>query len=80
MVLPQLPAYQNHTEANDPFWQRKYYAFHIHSSAKLEEKLNYMHLNPVKARLCEKSVDWKWSSARYYEEGKSVGVPITWID
>ena len=29
------------------FWQRKYYAFEIYSSGKLEEKLHYIHLNPV---------------------------------
>lgn len=79
-VLPQLSSYQNHIKADDPFWQRKYHAFHIYSASKIEEKLKYMHLNPVRAGLCRKAVDWKWSSARYYEEGKCVGVPITWID
>lgn len=31
------------------------------------------------AGLVEKAVDWKWSSARWYEEGRSVGVKIKWV-
>jgi len=45
---------------------------------KLQEKLDYMHLNPVRAGLVEKAVDWPWSSARYYLLGRSVGLPIGW--
>ncbi len=33
------------------FWQRRYYDFNIHTWAKLVEKLNYMHANPVKQKL-----------------------------
>ena len=38
-----------------------------------------MHLNPVHAGLVEKIADWAWSSARYFNSGKSVGVPLEWI-
>ncbi len=48
----------------DKFWQPKYYSFSIYERAKLEEKLNDMHLNPVRAGLVERAVDWPWSSAR----------------
>lgn len=26
----------------------------------------YIHQNPVRRRLCERAIDWPWSSARYY--------------
>ena len=45
------------------FWQLKYYSFEIYSERKIQEKLTYMHLNPVRAGLVNKAVDWKWSSA-----------------
>ena len=61
------------------FWQPKYHGFEIGERAKIEEKLDYMHLNPVRAGLVERAVDWRWSSARWYLERKSVGVPITWV-
>ncbi len=62
------------------FWQPKYYSFEIEKREKLEEKLIYMHMNPVRARLVKHAVDWKWSSALWYESRKSVGVPIEWVD
>ena len=64
----------------DRFWQPKYYAFEIYETAKLEEKLRYMHENPVRAGLVRHATDWKWSSARWYEHRQPVGVPIKWIE
>ncbi len=64
----------------DKFWQPKYYSFSIYGRGKLEEKLEYMHMNPVRAGLVEKAVDWPWGSARWYEGRRSVGVPIQRVD
>ncbi len=64
----------------DRFWQPKYYSFEIYSRQKLEEKLTYMHHNPVRAGLAKRATDWRWSSARWYEWRRSVGVPIEWVD
>ncbi len=46
------------------FWQSKYHSFEIWERSKLEEKLGYMHHNPVRAGLVERVTDWRWSSAR----------------
>ncbi|WP_437229734.1 REP-associated tyrosine transposase [Planctomicrobium sp. SH661] len=74
-----LPAYANAIQET-PIWQRKYYVFHIHSQTKLQEKLSYMHENPVRANLVTNSHEWMWSSARWYAFHRSVGVPIQWVD
>jgi putative transposase len=66
--------------AGERFWQPKSYVFHVYSERKLREKLDYMHLNPVKAGLVDRAEDWRWSSARWYTRRKTVGVPISWID
>lgn len=63
----------------DRFWQPKYYPFQIETEAKLTEKLDYMHANPIRAGLVERAVDWPWSSARWYLEKRSVGVPMEWL-
>jgi putative transposase len=62
------------------FWQPKYYSFEIYQRAKLEEKLQYMHENPVRAGLVMRATDWRWSSARWYAWQQTVGVPIRWIE
>jgi putative transposase len=66
--------------AGERIWQPKYYAFHIYSQKKLQEKLIYTHENPVRAGLVRRAIDWRWSSARWYQDRRSVGVPVTWID
>ncbi len=73
------PEYFKDFEEGDAFWQAKYYSFEIYSTEKLKEKLDYMHLNPVRIGLVQRAIEYKWSSARWYESRQSVGVPIEWI-
>ena len=76
----KLVEYANTIEGDQPLWQPKYYPFHLYSEEKIREKLTYMHENPVRAGLVPRACDWPFSSARYYEQSRSVGVPIRWID
>ena len=48
------------------FWQRRFYDFNVWSVRKKNEKMNYMHFNPVKRGLVERPKDWPWSSYRFY--------------
>jgi REP-associated tyrosine transposase len=78
-VRGQLGRYAKMIDPKEPFWQPKYYPFNLYSEKKARQKLDYMHLNPVRAGLVEQAIDWRWSSARYYEQGRSVGVPLEWV-
>jgi putative transposase len=73
------PNYAAKIAPNEPFWQAKYYPFNLYNAGKAREKLNYMHLNPVRAGLVTQAIDWLWSSAGYYERGADVGIPLEWI-
>jgi putative transposase len=78
-ILPGLtPGYWANINKADSVWQARYYGFNIWSRHKVEEKLDYMHLNPVRAGFVNRATEWKWSSARWYLERKSVGLPINW--
>jgi putative transposase len=48
------------------FWQRRFYDFNVWSVRKKNEKMNYMHFNPVKRGLVEKPQEWAWSSYNFY--------------
>ncbi len=74
------PRYFDGFGEGNRFWQPKYYSFEIYSTSKLQEKLRYVHDNPVRAGLVERAADWPWSSALWYERRRSVGVPIQWVD
>jgi putative transposase len=52
------------------FWQRRFYDFNVWSARKKNEKMNYIHFNPVKRGLVEKPGDWIWSSYSFYWSGK----------
>jgi putative transposase len=74
------PNYFRDFGPGERFWQPKSYTFHVYSEHKLIQKLEYMHLNPVRAGLVEKAEDWRWSSARWHLQHRSVGVPLSWIE
>ena len=58
------------------FWQRRFYDFNVWSTKKRNEKLHYMHFNPVKRKLVEDPKLWPWSSYRFYRYGeRSVCTP-----
>ncbi len=58
-------------EAPRSFWQRRFYDFNVWSRKKWIEKLNYMHMNPVKRGLAAHPRSWAWSSFRFYQYGET---------
>ncbi|QDV38535.1 REP-associated tyrosine transposase [Tautonia plasticadhaerens] len=73
-----LLGYAGTIDLTQPVWQAGSNEFNLFTERKTEEKLISMHLNPVRAGLVERPCDWPWSSARSYETGRSVGVPVAW--
>jgi putative transposase len=55
-ICPSLPQ----------FWQPRFYDFNVWSQKKFVEKLQYMHVNPVKRKLIAHPKDWPWSSFSFY--------------
>jgi len=62
--------------AGTPFWQRRYYDFNVWSAEKFDEKLRYIHLNPVRRGLVQAPEDWPWSSFRHLATGADSCVEI----
>jgi putative transposase len=52
---------------NYSLWQQEKNVFSIFSEAVFMQKVNYIHLNPVRAGLVERAVDYRWSSARIWQ-------------
>ena len=62
--------HESTTVAHRSFWQRRFYDFNVWSRKKRTEKLNYMHMNPVKRGLAPDPKLWPWSSYRFYQYGE----------
>jgi len=61
---------------NQPFnaqhvWQRRFYDFVVRTYEKRQEKLHYIHQNPVRASLVLEPWQWRWGSAPHYLRGES---------
>ena len=63
-VIGQLKFQFGAEDSWPQFWQRRFYDFNVWSHKKKMEKLEYMHLNPVKRGLVSSPRDWVWSSYR----------------
>ena len=64
-LLEQLTTEQRPGVSTFRFWQEgPGYDRNISDPATLQLVIDYIHENPVKRRLCQRAIDWKWSSAR----------------
>jgi putative transposase len=68
-VLPYFKV--NDHERSYRVWQRDPLAILMDSKSKFEQKLNYIHFNPLQERwnLAVRPENYKWSSASFYETG-----------
>lgn len=75
-----LRAFENAGDGSAKIWDNDYHPMQIHSREFFEQKLAYMHNNPLRAGFVANAEDWKYSSAGfYYREAESV-IPITVLD
>ena len=59
-------------ERKHRFWQRDPLAVKMFSKKVVEQKLEYIHLNPLQEKwnLASRPENYSWSSARFYEKGE----------
>ena len=52
---------------NYSLWQKEKNVLSVFSEAMFMQKVNYIHLNPVRAGMVERAIDYRWSSARIWQ-------------
>jgi putative transposase len=57
-------------------WLQDFSAVDIWSPKFIRQKLNYIHMNPVRAGLCDHPAKWRWSSYQAYFPHELGEVPI----
>lgn len=62
------------------FWQARCYDHNCRSLDDVREKINYCHLNPVRAGLVADPAEWKWSSYRWYRGLEDIALEIDGIE
>lgn len=59
---------KNSNNTTYQFWQQNNYPIELNNVKMCQEKLEYIHQNPVVAGFVDNARDWLYSSARDYEE------------
>jgi len=57
---------KEHLQSQFPIWQKGFYDHVIRNEKDLVEKLNYIHSNPLRARLVKEITEYEYSSYKYY--------------
>ena len=57
-------------------WQQEKNVFSIFSEGIFMRKVNYIHLNPVRAQLVDRAIDYHWSSARTWQRIRNEDEPL----
>ena len=52
--------------ASGELWQGRFFDRALRTVKEYNEKVEYIHLNPVRARLVGRAQDWRWSSVNEY--------------
>ncbi|TVQ31373.1 MAG: hypothetical protein EA376_09685 [Phycisphaeraceae bacterium] len=67
-ILPRI----TDADGRHRFWLRGGgYDRNIYTQKEFEEKFDYIHDNPVRRGLVDRPTDWKWSSARWYDQKRA---------
>ena len=64
------------TRSTRQLWQESFKAIPLWSSWMIWQKINYIHANPVKARLVASAKDYPWSSFRSFYLNASDPLPV----
>jgi REP element-mobilizing transposase RayT len=67
-ILNQFQYYKKHAKTRSDYqvWQEGFHPQQIVSEEMLQQKIDYLHHNPVRAGLVARPEDWVYSSARDY--------------
>ena len=70
---------RNSNNTNYQFWQQDNHPIALDRNTLLEQKLSYIHLNPVRAGICYTPEDYIYSSASQYA-GRDAILPVILIE
>jgi len=71
-----MSAVNQNRDADGELWRPRFFDRALRSVKQYNEKVEYIHLNPVKAGLVSHPEDWRWSSHNEYA-GMSAGESVS---
>jgi REP element-mobilizing transposase RayT len=75
-ALQTMAAHAN-GKAHYAVWKEQVRALAIWNQKKLHAMIDYIHHNPVRRKLVQSTVDWPYSSSRFYDNNQPAILPLT---
>ncbi|MGO8752013.1 MAG: REP-associated tyrosine transposase [Thermoguttaceae bacterium] len=70
LLLARLTVQERHGKMVFRFWQEGLgYDRNLTSPEAIVSSIDYIHMNPVRRKLANEPVEWRWSSCRFYSAG-----------
>jgi len=63
---------KNATTTKFQFWQQHNKPIELWSEKVIKQKIDYIHNNPIESGFVSNAIDWKYSSAKNYEEDHTI--------
>ena len=63
---------KNATTSKHQFWQHHNKPIELWSEKVIKQKIDYIHNNPIESGFVTNAIDWKYSSARNYQDDNTV--------
>jgi putative transposase len=77
-LLNRLTVRERPGKTSFRFWQEgPGYDRNLVTASSVQSSIDYIHNNPVKRGLCQRAIDWDWSSARHYITDTALPRPAT---
>jgi hypothetical protein len=75
-AAPNLKFKLNFEGSSHSVWQESFKGVPLWSAWMIWQKINYIHANPVKARLVNSAKDYRWSSFRAFYSADDVDLKV----
>ena len=70
---------KNKRNTNYQFWRQDNQPVELENNEMKDQRVNYIHMNPVEARIVSEPTDYVYSSARNYADEKGL-IEVTFLD
>ena len=77
-IVELAPAGTFSTGSDNQVWQESFKSLPLWSDWMINQKINYIHANPVRAKLCSTAQEYRWTSFRSFYRDESD--PLLQID
>lgn len=80
LLMFEMAGKRNKRNKDFQLWQQHNHPIELSTNEMMDQRLTYIHDNPVEAGFIDDPVDWVWSSCRDYETGIKGKLDLVYVE